>query len=66
MTGTLLLWPHVPAAQQDVTTIIRKSTEANKRDWAAVPEFDNSERDRTKDGDKTYVVTMLDGLRING
>lgn len=56
----ILLWNQFTAAQ-DVADIIRKSTEANNRDWAAAPNFDNSERDRTKDGDKTYAVTMLDG-----
>ena len=49
------------AAQQNVAAIIRQSVDANNRDWAAVPEFDNHERDRTKDGDKTYAVTMLYG-----
>lgn len=60
------------ATAQDVAAIIRQSTEANHRDWAAVPEFDNNERDRTKDGDKTYTVTMLYGspyeriIAVNG
>src|SRR6202023_2957004 len=41
-------------------------------DWTAAPGFDNSERDRTKDGDKTHAVTMLDGspyerlIAVNG
>ncbi len=67
----LLLCPFSPC-QDDVATIIRKSAEANTRDWAAVPEFDNYERDRTKDGDKTYSVTMLYGspyervIAVNG
>jgi len=46
---------------QDVAGIIRQSSEVNEHDWAAAPEFDNSERDRTKNGDKTFAVTMLDG-----
>jgi len=52
--------------------MIRKSSEANNRDWAAVPQFDNDERDRTKDGDKTYSSTMLYGspyerlIAVNG
>ena len=60
------------ATQQDVATIIQKSSEANDRDWAAVPQFDNDERDRDKDGDKTYAVTMLYGspyerlIAVNG
>jgi len=57
---------------QDVADIVRRSAEANNRDWAAAPDFNNSERDRTKDGDKTYAVTMLDGspyerlIAVNG
>lgn len=72
MIPTLLLFPHFTAAQDDVGGIVRQSAEANDRDWAAAPEFDNSERDRTKDGDKTYAVTMLDGspyqrlIAVNG
>jgi len=67
-----LLWFASAAAQEDVATIIRRSSEANNRDWAAVPEFDNYERDRNKDGDKTYAVTMLYGspyerlIEVNG
>src|SRR5262249_21166042 len=37
------------------------SSAADNRDWAALPEFDNQERDRNKNGDKTYAVTMLYG-----
>lgn len=67
----LPICPHFAAAQ-DVASIVRQSEEANSRDWAAAPEFDNSERDHTKDGDKTYAVTMLDGspyerlIAVNG
>ena len=43
----LLLRPHFTAAQH-VADIVRQSTDANDRDWAVVPEFDNSERDHTK------------------
>ena len=70
--GVLLLWTHFTAARDDAAGIIRQSTEANKRDWAAAPDFDNFERDRTKAGDKTYAVTMLDGspyerlIAVNG
>lgn len=69
--STPLLCPYVTVAQA-VTDIVRQSADANDRDWAAAPEFDNSERDRTKDGDKTYAVTMLDGspyerlIAVNG
>src|SRR5215475_11389288 len=70
--GAILSWPHAATAQVDVASIIQHSTEANERDWAAVPEFDNSERDRNKDGEKTYAVTMLYGspyervIAVNG
>ena len=70
--GAVLLCSIASTAQEDVPSIIRRSVEANNRDWAAVPEFDNRERDRTKDGDKTYAVTMLYGspyqrlIAVNG
>ena len=70
--GAVLLYSHFVVAQVDAATIIKRSAEANKRDWAAVPEFENDERDRTKDGDKTYRVTMLYGspyervIAVNG
>lgn len=70
--GELLLWPHLTAAQDDVSFIVHQSAQANDRDWAAAPRFDNFERDDTKDGDKTYAVTMLDGspykrlIAVNG
>jgi hypothetical protein len=61
-----------PNVQQDATSIIQHSSEANDRDWAAAPEFDNTERDHNKDGDKTYADIMLDGspyerlIAVNG
>ncbi|MGA7218665.1 MAG: hypothetical protein WBX38_10145 [Candidatus Sulfotelmatobacter sp.] len=61
IAGVLLLWPHSANGQEDAASIIQHSSEANERDWAATPEFDNSERDRNKGGDKTYAVTMLYG-----
>jgi hypothetical protein len=70
--GVVLLCSIASTAQQDVPSIIQRSVEANNRDWAAVPEFNNRERDRTKDGDKTYAVTMLYGspyqrlIAVNG
>jgi hypothetical protein len=70
--GATFLGLPCATAQEDVATIIRRSSEANSRDWAAVPEFDNFERDRNKDGDKTYAVTMLYGspcerlIELNG
>lgn len=59
--AVVLAWTLSLAAQANVADIIRRSADANNRDWAAVPQFDNSERDRNKDGDKTYAVTMLYG-----
>jgi hypothetical protein len=55
----------VCASAQDAATIIQRSAQANQRDWTAAPHFDNSERDRNKDGDKTYAVTMLFGSPYN-
>ena len=70
--GAISLSPHSVKAQEDVVSIIQHSADANERDSAAVPKFDNSERDRNKDGDKTYAVTMLHGhpferlIAVNG
>jgi len=72
ITTAFFLFAYAAGAQVDVSTIIRRSSEANSRDLAAVPEYDNDERDRTKDGDKTYAVTMLYGspyqrlIAVNG
>lgn len=37
--------PRFAVVQGTVATIIQHSAEANARDWAAVPEFDNSEHE---------------------
>jgi len=72
ITGVILLEPHAANAQNDVATIIQRASQASDRDWNAAPRFDNSERDRNKDGDKTYAVTMLYGspydrlIAVNG
>ena len=72
LIAAILLWPDSANGQEDAASIIQHSAEANERDWAAVPEFDNFERDRTKDGDKTYSVTMIEGspyerlIAVNG
>ena len=72
VTALILLSPRTAIAQDDVASIIQRSSEANERDWAAVPQFDDFERDRNKDGDKTYDVTMLSGspyerlIAVNG
>jgi hypothetical protein len=70
--GAIVLWSHSVAAQVSVDGILRQSTEANERDWDAAPGFNNDERDRNNDGDKTYAVTMLYGspyerlIAVNG
>ncbi len=61
LIAAILLWPYFVHGQENAASIIQHSAEANERDWAAVPEFDNFERDRTKDGDRSYSVTMLEG-----
>jgi hypothetical protein len=72
LVAAILLWPHSANGQENAANIVQSSAEANERDWAAVPEFDNFERDRTKEGDKTYSVTMLEGspyerlIAVNG
>lgn len=48
-------------AQQDVAAIVKKSVEANDRDWKADPQYDYDERDRDAQGTKTYEVTDLFG-----
>lgn len=49
------------AREPDVNTIIRRSVEANDRDFKAAPSYDYKEHDKTAAGTKTYVVTMIDG-----
>jgi hypothetical protein len=51
-----------PGAQPDVKEIIRRSVEANQRDFQAADKYNNKERDRTAaGGSKTYQVTMIEG-----
>jgi hypothetical protein len=45
----------------DADAIIRRSTAANRADWAASPNFEYTEQVRDDDGVKTYAVTMLSG-----
>jgi hypothetical protein len=72
MMGAVLLWSHSATTQETVASIIQQAREANERDWAAAPDFDWQERDRTKDEDKTYAVIMLYGspyrrlIAVNG
>jgi len=68
----ILSWSICLSAQEDAASIIKKSGEANDRDWAAAPQFDDLERDIDKNGDRTYEVTMLFGspysrlIAVNG
>lgn len=68
----LLLSTFLSFGQGDVSEIIRKSVEANQRDWDADPQFDYTETDLDKGVRKTYSVTMLYGtpyerlVAING
>jgi hypothetical protein len=70
--AVLMSWSIWLSAQEDAASIIKKSAEANDRDWAAAPQFDNSERDVDKNGDRTYDVIILFGspyqrlIAING
>ena len=67
---------YVPSAysqeKPDVAKIIERSVDAANRDWAAAPEFDCFERDKNRNGDKTYEDIMIDGsvyqrlVAING
>ena len=47
--------------QDDADKIVERSVEVLKRDWAAQPRFDCSERDKDKNGIRTYEDIMLDG-----
>src|SRR3954468_19735454 len=48
-------------AAPDADAIIRRSTAANRADWAASPHFEYTEQVRDDDGAKTYSVAMLFG-----
>ncbi len=58
--------------QKDANAIVHRSVAANERDWAAVPKFDCSERDRAGEGTKTYEDIMILGtpyqrlVEVNG
>jgi hypothetical protein len=62
----------VANAQTDVSVIIQKSLEANKRDEEALPNYDYREEDSGAHGTKTYAVTMIEGspyerlIAVNG
>ena len=62
MVVTLLCATSDEAMQQDdADKIIERSVVVLKRDWAAQPRFDCSERDKDKNGIRTYEDIMLDG-----
>jgi hypothetical protein len=60
-----MLAPSILCAQADVQEIIRKSVAANKHDFDVAPQYNFKERDRNKNGDKSYEVTMIDGWPYN-
>lgn len=57
-----------PAAvpfRPDAGTIVRRSVEANERDWRAAPQFDYTNRSQERAATKTYDVQMLYGSPYN-
>src|SRR5947209_20316359 len=48
-------------ASPDVKEIIRRSVEANQRDFKAADDYNFKERDRIPGGSKTYQITMING-----
>ena len=46
---------------QDVHNIVQRSVEANQRDWEAAPQFEYTEQDCHRDGQKTYEELMILG-----
>jgi hypothetical protein len=48
-------------AQPDVRDIVKRSVEANQRDFKAADSYNYKERDRTPSGSKTYQLTMIEG-----
>ena len=74
ITAVLSCCPSVVAQsrQSNVTEIIRKSVEANQRDFQAEPYYNNKERDKVGTATKTYQITMIAGtpyqrlIEVNG
>ena len=70
--GAFLFCPQLLYGQEDAASIVRQSAAANDRDWNAATQFDNSERDHDKNGDRTFAVTMIAGspyeklIAVNG
>lgn len=63
----VLLLASVPgyAQQLDANEIIKRSVEANQRDWDAAPGYDYFEREQDGENSKTYKVIMLLGSRYS-
>lgn len=61
--GLLLLGtaPNQASQQDDASRIVERSVEVLKKDWAAESRFNCSERDKDKNGIRTYEDIMLDG-----
>ncbi len=74
LTGLLLVSSvsRLPGQKPDVQTIIDKSVQANKKDFEAAPAYNHKELDRSGQGSKLYLVTMIDGtpyqrlIAVNG
>lgn len=61
VVSCLLIVPTCAVTQENVSSIIQHSVEATKRDWAAAPKFNDLDREKTKNGSKTYDELMIDG-----
>jgi hypothetical protein len=57
----IVLFPAIAlCATPDIREIIRQSVAANDVDWKAARDYSYEERDRDRDGTKTYDVTMIE------
>ena len=61
LSVSALFAPQVSAQVPDAKTIIERSVQAIKKDFAAAPDYNNKERDCTPNGNKLYQITKLDG-----
>jgi hypothetical protein len=72
MFALLAIVPAVAFGQLSAEEIIRRSVEANERDWRAAPEYSYIESTRDDEGARTNEITMLyhspysRRLRVNG
>jgi hypothetical protein len=55
--------PNQADQQDDASKIVERSVEVLRKDWDAESQFNCSERDRDKNGIRTYEDIMLDGSR---